>query len=239
MGEQSLKIIAYEKPSGAKRQQEIGHFTVMFNPATFVVNNKIEYKKNDTKGQNGGDPQFEKIPPIEFTVEFTIDGTGVGLNSNYKEQDSDVQTSPKNEYVRNKIRKLREVTGSKINGEIHRPNYLAILWGTFYIECVITALNITYNLFDGEGAPLRAKVSCGFLERIGPGRDGRQSRLESPDLTKYITVMDGDTLPLIANTYYDDPAYYIQIAKVNKLNSFRNLVPGTKLVLPPMNDDNE
>ncbi|HZI52744.1 MAG TPA: LysM peptidoglycan-binding domain-containing protein, partial [Chitinophagaceae bacterium] len=166
----------------------------------------------------------------EFSVEFTIDGTGVATTNPEAKQ---------KEYVKKQIKKLREVTGSTINGEIHRPNYLAVLWGTFYLECVLTALNITYNLFDREGTPLRAKVNCSFLERIGPGKDGRQSRLESPDLTKYIVVKAGDSLPLIAKDKYNDPSYYLQIAKVNQLRNFRNIQPGTRLVLPPLETAND
>ena len=230
MADTNLKIIAYDTPEGGRAQNQIGEFVVEFNPNTFVVNNTIEYKKPDTKGQDGGDPQFEKIPPLEFTIEFTIDGTGVLSNG---------QGPPPKDNVKKQIKHLREVTGSTINGEIHRPNYLALLWGSFYIECVLTSLNITYNLFDAQGVPLRAKVNCGFLERISPGKGGRQSRLESADLTTWYEVQAGDTLPLIAWVKYDDPAYYLQLAKINKLTNFRNLRPGTRLVLPPMKDKNE
>lgn len=230
MPETNLKIIAYDTPEGGRTQNQIGEFVVEFNPSSFIINNKIEYKQPDTKGQDGGDPQFEKIPPLEFSVEFTIDGTGVMQKG---------QGASAKDNVKKQIKQLREVTGSTINGEIHRPNYLALLWGSFYIECVLTSLNITYSLFDPQGVPLRAKVNCGFLERIGPGKGGRQSRLESADLTSEQMVIDGDTLPLIAWTKYDDPAYYLQLAKINKLRSFRDLRPGTRLVLPPMKDKNE
>ena len=231
MGEANLKIIAYDSPEGGKKQNEISEFVVDFNPGTFTVTNKIEYKQPDVKGQTGGDPQFEKIPPLEFTIEFIIDGTGVA--------GSQVGKQNKKDYVKKQIRQLREVTGSNLNGEIHRPNYLALLWGGFYIECVLTSINITYNLFDREGTALRAKVNCSFLERIGPGKSGRQSRLESADLTTYVIFKEGDLLPLIAKNKYDDPSYYIQLAKVNNLKNFRNIKPGTKIILPPLKESNE
>jgi hypothetical protein len=231
MAESNLKIMAYDTPGGNKKQGEVGEFTVAFNPSTFAITNKIEYKKTEAKGQDGGDPQFENIPPLEFSIEFTIDGTGVTLGN--------IAAGDKKDYVKKQIKQLREVTGSSINGEIHRPNYLALLWGTFYIECVLTSLTITYSLFDREGSPLRAKVTCNFLERIGPGKGGRKSRLESPDLTKYLRIKEGDMLPLIAKSKYNDAGYYIQLARVNKLKNFRNLTPGMEITLPPLRETDD
>jgi nucleoid-associated protein YgaU len=228
MGDVNLKIMAYKSPDGSREKGKIDEFSVMFNPATFTIETKVEYKQADAKGQNGGDPVFEKVPPMEFSIEILIDGTGVGPK-NEGHGDSD--------YVKNQVKNFREITGCSINGEIHRPNYLAVLWGTFYIECVIVSLSVNYSLFDPQGSPLRAKLTCGFLERIGPGKEGRKSRLESPDLTRVVSVRAGDTLDLLADTYYDDPSFYLAIAKANKLKNFRKLVPGTRLVLPPIFDD--
>jgi nucleoid-associated protein YgaU len=227
--ESNLKIIAYKDPKGGK-ENETDTFVVDFNPNSFVVNSKVEYKKTEAKGKDGGDPQFDKIPALEFSLEFTIDGTGFAVKA--------ASDGGPKDYLKQQIKKLRDVT-LNINGDIHRPNYLAVLWGTFMIECVLTSLSITYTLFDRDGVPLRAKINCGFLERIGPGKGGRKSRLESPDLTKYVSVKAGDTLPLLVRDKYYDPVYYLQVAKVNKLKNFRNIPPGKNLILPPMKDYKE
>jgi hypothetical protein len=229
--ESNLKIVAYNKPKGNAKESEGPSFTVPFNPNTFTVTSKIEFPSAETKGSAGGDPQFGKIPPLEFTIEFTVDGTGVTIGSLPKSEQDD--------YVKKQMKKLREVTGSDLNGKIHRSNYLALLWGSFYIECVLTSLSIVYNLFNHEGVPLRAKVTCAFKERIPPGKELRRSRLESPDLSKHKEIKEGDILPLIASHNYDSSTYYLQIAKANKLKNFRNILPGTKLILPPMIDKNE
>jgi Contractile injection system tube protein len=240
MSDNNLKIIPYTKPKGAKKNEynEGEAFIVDFNPNTFTINNKIEYKQPKTKGKEGGDPVFERIPPLEFSIEFTIDGTGVATQSLTEKQKNDYK-SKKHDYVKTRIKELRGITGCQINGDIHRPNYLAVNWGTFHIECVLASLNITYNLFDDQGSPLRAKVNCSFTERIGQDKEGRQSALESPDLTKYRPLVAGDVLPLIIKNNYDDSAYYIQVAKANKLKNFRRLIPGTTLVLPPMKESDE
>ena len=79
----NLTIIAFDKPKGNKgnKEQQKETFIVDFNPNTFVVTTKIEFKNEDGKGKTGGDPQFNNIPPLEFSIEFTIDGTGVAVQS--------------------------------------------------------------------------------------------------------------------------------------------------------------
>jgi nucleoid-associated protein YgaU len=48
------------------------------------------------------------------------------------------------------------------------------------------------------------------------------------------TVQAGDTLPDLCNQVYNNSSYYIQVAKYNGLNKFRNLKPGTQLIFPPI-----
>jgi nucleoid-associated protein YgaU len=229
----NLTILAFEDPASTRTSSASGSFKVDFNPNNFTINNKIEFQKPKEKGTQGGDPVFENIAPLEFSLEFTIDGTGVAAQNLPGASQNDYKSQRK-EYVKNRVKKLRSVTGCNINSDLHRPNYLAVLWGTFYIECVLSALNITYNLFSQDGTPLRAKINCSFIERVGPDKKNRTSSLESPDLTKHRLVLEGDRLPFIVKKNYDESAYYIQVAKANKLKSFRKLVPGTRLVLPAM-----
>jgi len=47
-------------------------------------------------------------------------------------------------------------------------------------------------------------------------------------------VAPGDSLPLMCYRIYGDSRYYIQIAKFNRLNDFRNLQPGTRISFPPL-----
>jgi nucleoid-associated protein YgaU len=224
--EPKLKIIGYDSPQGSPEQNKSGEFVVDFNPSVFNISNTINYQPTQALTKPGGDPTFQRIPPVTISITFTIDGTGATKG--------DLSMGDQKEYVRKKIIDLRTVTGSAINGKIHRPNYLAIVWGKIYIECVITSLNITFTLFDREGTPLRATVVCGFLQRIPPGEGPREIRFESADLTKSELIKEGDILPLIAKKNYNSSSYYLQIARANRLKNFRKLSPGTKLILPPM-----
>jgi len=56
----------------------------------------------------------------------------------------------------------------------------------------------------------------------------------SPDLTHLRTANAGDNLPLMSNKIYGDSKYYLELAKVNNLNSVFDVLPGDKVVFPPL-----
>ena len=56
----------------------------------------------------------------------------------------------------------------------------------------------------------------------------------SPDLTHLRTVKAGDRLDLMTHNIYNDTKYLMQVAKVNKLSTFRRLKPGAELALPTL-----
>jgi nucleoid-associated protein YgaU len=53
-------------------------------------------------------------------------------------------------------------------------------------------------------------------------------------MTHEYIVIAGDTLPALTNNIYGDSKYYLKVATYNKLDNFRQLVPGTKLLFPPL-----
>ena len=125
-------------------------YQVLFNPATFQRKYEIEYKEAQGQGTSGTAQKFGYIKPQEFSFEFTFDGTGAaGLKID----------------VAKEIQRFLETTG-KMNGDIHRPLYLKISWGSFLSKCVLKQADITYTLFKPDGYPLRAKVSATFLGTI-------------------------------------------------------------------------
>jgi nucleoid-associated protein YgaU len=47
-------------------------------------------------------------------------------------------------------------------------------------------------------------------------------------------VKEGDTLPMLAYEVYGDSAYYLELARVNGLDDFRNLKAGDRIFFPPV-----
>jgi rRNA processing protein Gar1 len=91
-------------------------------------------------------------------------------------------------------------------------------------------------MFDMFGLPIRAKITATFTERVLGTLSDILGMLSSPDLTHYVTVKEGDLLPLLTYQVYNDQQYYLQVAKVNRVKNFRKLRAGTNLVFPPIAD---
>jgi nucleoid-associated protein YgaU len=53
-------------------------------------------------------------------------------------------------------------------------------------------------------------------------------------MTHVRLVKEGDTLPALTREIYGDYRYYLEVARVNQLDDFRSLEPGTRLFFPPL-----
>jgi LysM repeat protein len=196
---------------------------VMFNPTNYNRKYEVEYQERQGQGDSGSPQVFGKIKPQEYNFEFLFDGTGTAADP--------VE-------VNDTVEKFLTVTG-KHDGEIHRPRYLKISWGTLLSKCVLKSAEINYTLFKPDGKPLRAKVKAVFSENIEDTLRVAEQRDSSPDLTHLRVVQEGDTLPLMAARIYGDPAYYLQVAEFNGINHFRKLKVGQQIIFPPLQNETE
>ena len=101
---------------------------------------------------------------------------------------------------------------------------------------VLTSANVTYTMFDSNGRPLRAKMNITIEENVSLDLLGKLLSLFSPDLSKSITVKEGDTLPLLCSQEYNDASLYPKVAAVNNLKNYRKLKQGMELLFPPIDN---
>ncbi len=195
-------------------------FTVMFNPNTYSQKYEVEYQDRQGQGNTGSPQVFGKIKPQEYSFEFLFDGTG---------------TAADKVEVREEIEHFLTVTG-KHDGEIHRPMYLKISWGSLLSKCVLKSADVTYTLFKPDGYPLRAKVRATFAENVEDALRVAEERQSSPDLTHVHTVAGGEHLTLLAHRFYGDASRYFQVARFNGLKRFRRLEVGQRLAFPPVKE---
>ncbi len=207
--------------------QAAGEFTLPINPETFSQRFGIEYDKTTPPGSQGNDPKFLATTPQSLDLEFVFDGTGVIPNNPQKDKS-----------VSEQIEAFLEVV-YEMEGSIHRPKYLKILWGSLKFDCILSNLDISYTLFKPDGKPLRAKLKANFTSYIEAAKRVKEEGKNSPDLTHMRTVQEGENLLLMVNNIYQDPAYYLEVARVNGLKNFRNLKVGTQLFFPPVDKSSE
>lgn len=200
-------------------------FEAFINPSEISLDYKVLTAGRNIPGRNGSDSTYLGSDPLELTLKFLLDGTNATGNALS---------------VANKIQEFYETVG--YDGLIHRTRYLRISWGNFAflrpnqyaLDGEFKSANIQYKLFKPNGTPLRALITCSFVEKLKNEEREAEERNSSPDLTHIRVVKEGDTLPAMSYGIYGDLQYYLKIAKVNKLNDFRNLQPGTKIFFPPI-----
>lgn len=216
-GLQKMKLVAY---SDGKFSSKVGDYTVMLNPESLKIDRAVNYNTTPTPDSGDSSPKYNETPGEQLSFDLVIDCTGIVDNSR-----TDLE---------NEISKLKSLIYD-FNGKIHQPNYVAIYWGEISsFRGVLTSMNISYTYFRPDGTALRAKVSLQFISYVDPKEAAKKENKTSPDLTHLVHTVDGESLPHISQTIYNNPEYYIQLAVFNHLNKFRHLPAGIQIVVPPL-----
>lgn len=221
---EKLIIRAYTRPdySGAP----VGEFKMSFNPQEYTRIYDVEYSRQSQGDGTTGNPLvFRRVKPQEYNLKLLFDGTGV------TGEKVDIYGDSK-DYVSQRIEDFFHLVG--YDGDIHRPRYLKLTWGNLESRCVLLRAEITYTVFYPNGKPLRAVMQATFAENVDDSTRVREEKASSPDLTHVRIVQEGDTLPLMTAAIYGDFSYYLEVARINKLNNFRQLKPGQKIFFPPI-----
>lgn len=213
---EKLLIRAFEKPDYSGDPVE--EFEAFINPNEITLSYEMEYDSAQGSGTTNSRMEFKKVKPGDMTLTFFIDGTGANGNP------VDVQEQ---------VAQFQTVTG--YNGKIHRPNYLVVAWGTLEVRrCVLKSASIVYKLFKPDGVPLRVVITAVFSDNSDDATRVAIAQDESPDLTHIRLVKAGDTLPGLCYRIYNDPGLYLEVARVNRINNFRALSPGMRIIFPPL-----
>ena len=248
MALQKLRIYSFEdkefKDTPENVNKLIPTFETPINPESFSKNLKIDVDIRRKHGSRGTDVRFKSTAPEELKIDFILDGTGLmeGYRfDNYKSKVNEgniKKESLKVVSVHDQLDKFLKCVYS-ISPKIHRPKFLLIIWGSeIRFRCVLSNLDINYTLFNPDGTPIRAKLSCTFVDYKTREQRIAEDKPNSPDLTHYRKVKEGDKLHLMTYKFYNDPKYILQVSKANKLTSFRRVTAGTDLYFPPF-DQNE
>lgn len=217
-----LRIISFRDPEMLPIHT-IGVLETLINPEGYSREFGIEYDdKDQSKGTMSSDQKYSHTVPESMDFRFVFDRTGAMPSS-----------PPLPTGVVTDIALFKELT-YEFHGEIHRPPYLHLIWGTLIFPCVLKTMNIQYKLFRSDGTPLRAEIQATFNKFEDFDLRAKLVNLLSPDLTHIHEVKAGDTLPLLSHNIYGDARYYLEVARVNNLVNVKSLTPGQKLIFPPL-----
>jgi len=197
------------------------YFEALINPESYQLDYKIKTSNAQGQGTSSTQAKYEFTMPDELGFEFLFDNTGI------------IDGKPKPNGIFDDVNHFRSLLVA-YQGTSHEPYHLKLIWGNLIFKGRAIELGITYKLFNPDGQPIRAVAKAKFKGSIEEQKRAAKENKQSADLTHSRKVKAGDTLPLLCRQIYGEPNYYLQVAQFNKLGSFRNLVPGTVLVFPPL-----
>jgi nucleoid-associated protein YgaU len=196
----------------------------LFNPNQLVFAKSANWKKEDAKGRDVPELQFTNSEPRTLNLDLLFD--------TYDSPD------PQKADVRKKhtdaVLKL-----AMVDSEKHRPPVCRLRWGSvgYFFQGVLQKLDQRFTMFMEDGTPVRAKLTCTFMEWWTNYDDLNKQALESSDVAKVRIVKHGDTLSSIAAETYLDPSKWRPIALENGIDDPLSLTPGRQLLIPALPDE--
>jgi nucleoid-associated protein YgaU len=184
---------------------------VLFNPQQYSINKSNQFASLSIPGRSSSIIQFVKgeSETLSFELFFDTYTYYEGVNvKNYTD----------------KIKNLMD-----INSKIHAPPICTFEWGSVSFTGIVESINTTFTMFLQNGTPVRAKMTLSLKQYQ---KIQNSPKLSSPTKTKMRTVVEGDSLWLIAASEFGDPSKWKEIADVNNIENPLVLYPGTKLIIP-------
>jgi nucleoid-associated protein YgaU len=230
MGEinnQKLTIKIEAKGSTAENLSFDDSVSALFNPDKLVFSKSASWEQQDAQQRDCPELQFKNSQPRTLKLDLifdTFDPEDISL----KDQDiRKVYTS-----------KFYHLMTVEKHGDKHRPPICRLFWdgAGFIFQGVLQQLEQQFTLFSDHGVPVRAKLSCSFMEWRTNKNDREKQDLQSSDIAKVHVVKRGDTLSSIAMKEYSSPKIWRIIARENAIDDPRKLEPGRVLLLPTVSN---
>lgn len=215
---EQLKFTAY---TDAKYGSEIGNHTVLMDPDTLKFGKEIIYREDQQLGAIGGNSRFERYKPEFLSFKFTVDCTGI------------VEGTKQKDSVYDKIQEMEKLL-YVYNSDGHRPSYVLVQYVALLFKGQVKKMDVEYTLFSNTGIPLRATVELTFNGFRCSEEERKKFSKQSPDMSRLITVKEGETLSYLCHKIYGDSLLVRQVASFNNLSGFRNIPAGTELLFPPL-----
>jgi nucleoid-associated protein YgaU len=219
-----------------------GPIEALFNPNEISRSRTVEWHERKPASYGGrrtaADPEqeFGGLTPETLTIDLFFDTYESRASASGWQQVASFVT-PTNPFQASDATNVTKLTDrvvklAEVDPDLHRPPVCSLAWGAFtdIFTGVLTQLDQRFTLFLADGTPVRATLSCSFVEAPG----GASVELHSADVVKTRTVKRNDTLHSLAAELYGDSRLWRHIATANGIVNPRTLQPGTVLTIPKL-----
>jgi len=216
---EQLKLTAYKDGKYGSKDGDTLSLSVVVEQ--MKCDERILYNKDKQLGSIGGSAKFDMYEPKTLFLRFIIDCTGV------------VEGTVMGDRIYDKIKSIEKVLYD-YKSESHRPAFVTVCYAELLFKGQLECMRTDYTLFTVKGIPLRATVELSFKGYMCSEEERRRFSKHSPDMSRLITVREGETLAYLCHRIYGDSLLVRQVAQFNNLNGFRHIPAGTELLFPPL-----
>jgi len=202
----------------AKARIKIEHtgeeFEVMFNPEEYTLNKDNNFASQAIPGLSG--PILQFVHGNMRTLEMTLF----------------CDTHAARRDVREETRKIVRLLD--IDPDLHAPPVLQVSWASLQFRCVLARASQQFVKFLEDGRPVRARLNVTFNEFLDPDRESREVSRQTANFSKLHVVRQGERLPDIATTFYENPRMWRAIAIENTIDDPQAELTGVSLRVPSL-----
>lgn len=148
-GHKKINFRAF-KNNAFEEKDAISHaeYAAMINPASITRTLNVVNNKKASRGSAHSDGQWMGLESETLNFDLIFDGTGL-VDPSRTDIDQEIDKFLKVVYI-----------CPETNNE---ASFVEIVYGKLNVLCKLQSMSINYQLFDREGHPVRAKLSCSFI----------------------------------------------------------------------------
>lgn len=189
------------------------------NPAKVKLSKGIRYAEDRQLGSLNGSNAYVRYQPETLYFECLFDMTNAM-------EDDDGQ------HLVHELVDALEQRLYDYNIEGHRPSFVKVEYGDIAFFGQLKTLETEYTLFDPDGIPLRAELKVTLTGYCSQKEEKKRFSKRSPDVSRLVTLKEGQTLSALCYEIYGDPLLVNQVARFNNLNGYRRVPAGTQILFP-------
>jgi nucleoid-associated protein YgaU len=217
----------------------------LFNPSELSFSRSVQWEEKKIAVQAAGSSwsdatqQFVSVAPQTMSLDLFFD-TYESRAENSGWQRAAAFVAPANPFAAGDASDVTKLTRriadlAMPDYHLHRPPVCVLSWGSYTIFYgVLTQLEQRLTMFLPSGTPVRATLTCSFVEIHTRSHAGVVREPTSADVVKTRVVRRGDTLHSLAAQEYRDPGLWRHIATANGIIDPLSVAPGTVLSIPKL-----